>query len=821
VGYVLAVPRRTLRYGGSAGSQPAPSTYLQIIDATDGGGGADYHWRFADGSFPTASARSGGVTGTYTNTADLELGIDPIVANSASGKSVGFGGSTTAGNVQITIGGGGITLAAQRTENAQIQLDQHRSKHVLWTSGGGTVAGQFAREAISDGAGGLKPRFWTCNASGAPVIFVGVANGTIPHDGQSFNLSCIQQNGSPGTLRAFVNGQETALALESGSAAAPNTWAAVPAGTLYVGSWPDYADSCDGLMSELAFWNSILPATDLSSLATPASVVWLRSFDAGSVSTSQTVVLGLAAHAHPATGFTTTIVSQGTRGTASAAGEAVQYAAGTTTGTNDTFTFKITRNTVDSPTRTVTIDVVSSGQPQSYLPYEGTLYGSVWYSQTHGNDRMRERSVGDGAFFFAPHTGSVIGIKSHVRIGPNYSIDEGTDSTRDYAANPGDRGTYNVYIYNADPSTFLPINTSNPICMATGWIPIRTVPQGGYYPEIMFASPGQLSRGQPYFLAYKRTQAENLYFSQNHVWHNSFNATTSCVAPASGPGPANQAVASGGIEPDAVSSSSIARIKGWSPWKVDGKPRVPGGPIGRYTTQDGERDRRSGGCYEAQLIYADGVHAGWGGWGAASTLNSYKFALTSSNSTQVRHRFRVTRATLTVSGVFVLATAVAGTGGLRVILESGPTTETHFPSSVGTAMTTVDIDDSWFLPVPNTGFLKLDEPGTDAQSPIYSPHFVWAPFTSNQTLTLGNQYSIRLLGTGTAQMIMQGVVRADHVPHSPSGRTLSWAQWEAQREVSGEALDDCRDGAEFSTNAGQTWAATSGTIVYPIALKCV
>ena len=54
-------------------------------------------------------------------------------------------------------------------------------------------------------------------------------------------------------------------------------------------------------------------------------------------------------------------MAQGARGTASASGENIAYAAGATAGNNDTFTAKITAGGVASGIATVTIDVGPGG----------------------------------------------------------------------------------------------------------------------------------------------------------------------------------------------------------------------------------------------------------------------------------------------------------------------------------------------------------------------------------------------------------------------------------------------------------------------------
>ena len=88
----------------------------------------------------------------------------------------------------------------------------------------------------------------------------------------------------------------------------------------------------------------------------------------GAVEQNATMTIDLAAHAHPASGITPVGLGAGARGTASASGENVAYAAGATPGSNDTFTAKITAGGVASRIATVTIDV--GGRDRIHLPGE-------------------------------------------------------------------------------------------------------------------------------------------------------------------------------------------------------------------------------------------------------------------------------------------------------------------------------------------------------------------------------------------------------------------------------------------------------------------
>ena len=99
-------------------------TFLERLDATNGSGGPDCHWRFGDAPGATMAARIGGVNGAWANITDLEFQADPLTANAAGGKSIAFGAAgTDPGHGTITLGTGGVTVAGQQTFHMRVQLD--------------------------------------------------------------------------------------------------------------------------------------------------------------------------------------------------------------------------------------------------------------------------------------------------------------------------------------------------------------------------------------------------------------------------------------------------------------------------------------------------------------------------------------------------------------------------------------------------------------------------------------------------------------------------------------------------------------------------
>ena len=167
-------------------------------------------------------------------------------------------------------------------------------------------------------------------------------------------------------------------------------------------------------------------------------------------------------------------------------------------------------------------------------------------------------------------------------------------------------------------------------------------------------------------------------------------------------------------------------------------------------------------------------------------------------------------------GVFLKGFATTGSADpLVVTLESGPTTDTHFPSSLGTNLESINLPANMFL---NCG-PELNATGEQGKTPWELPHWVWLPFSTTRTLIAGNQYSLRIRATGAASVVFGSGGRADNHDFLPEGRTLTWAQWAAQRKVSREAFEDCRDGPEYSSNGGSTWQGTGGLLPLGVWFK--
>lgn len=788
---------------GAGHAQPI-QTFAQWLASTNAGSGPTRYWPMGDAPGITMSAAIGGIGGTWINTTDLEFGI----TDQDSLNWMGFGGGAAPGHGTLAT----PLQSAAFTALMVIQLDLVKPQHVLLTTAGGSVPGEFSMEVVQDGAGGQKPRVWSVNDSGEAVIFEGTSPGTVPV-GTSCALFYVRRSNGTQEVWVVADGAASQIGLTLDSGTPPSSWSAQPAATWYVGTWPSFIPPLDGVARSLALWNVALPAGDIVALASInppiRNVVWARDVDAGEVGVSSSRDhVSLTDAVHPEVGFTPAITQQGALGSWGTDGQALTYDAGSTPGTDTAGRYRITKGGIASPVAALTIEVGPS-PTQEDLPFFGQYYGSAGWGAGAANLRLRDMTdQGESFFFYAERTGTVEALHAHARIGEGYS--------------DGDNGSYTVQIRPADPVTKRPIPGSSPVCEVTGWEP-GTLSTGPHFPVIEFTTMGQLVAKQPYCVVFRREDTGG-YVSQNVnavVWHDDSLPIQNYTEPGRGGGVGDILVASGGIEPHEVGTSA-AIVAGWTPFvDADDQTLYYPWPIG---TEDGAlRGRRLGPAF-LELVYADGVVTNWGSWGnetglAGSGQGSWRVPI--SGNKQWRIRFQVSRDTRQVSGVFIRSSRNgSGAGDVRVRLESGPTTDDHFPNENGTLIEEVPVDPNLFL---NTGTFE-----TNVQVFSGSPsgllelvHWVWVPFTSVRTLTLGDQYSLRILCTGTSELILWSSGRNDQqASFSPDGRNLTWAQFMAQRRLSWSAWEDCRDGVEWSQNGGSTWNATSARNP-PVLFKCV
>ena len=459
----------------------------------------------------------------------------------------------------------------------------------------------------------------------------------------------------------------------------------------------------------------------------------------------------------------------------------------------------------------------AAGGPAPDLPFLGQYYGCAEMGRTAGNNRLRwGEPIGDNVgFFFAEKTGTIVAVHYHVRSeNPNgYSL--------------GDGGRYDIEIRRANPTTKRALTgAADLICRITDYLPGNPVGSRSTFPIIPFDTTGQVVAAEPYVLIARNTHASpgGNFVSANVNVTNAFEVGTDgnpppdYTEPASGPGPgaaAYQNVDTGGIDPAQI-GSTVAKIAGWTPVVIQGKRWHPYPISTESSVATGSvfRWNRIGPAM-VELVYSDGTVTNFGSWGGEA---DYRQEIAGTNETRIR--FRVSRATRVVSGVFIKGTRWPdGAGNILVRLESGPDSEDHAPALNGTEMIEVPVNvNNWLLLTSGNEQHSRQHSQTGALQAIDIPHWVWVPFGSNQTLTRRNQYTLRLRATASASLRVQMSGRGDGTPNiGPDGRKVAtWAEWESNREVSWNAWEDSRDGCEYSTDSGANWTMGNWNTIPPI-----
>jgi hypothetical protein len=149
-----------------------------------------------------------------------------------------------------------------------------------------------------------------------------------------------------------------------------------------------------------------------------------------------------------------------------------------------------------------------------------------------------------------------------------------------------------------------------------------------------------------------------------------------------------------------------------------------------------------------------------------------------------------------------------------VTLESGPASDT---SGNGTTIQSISVPASHFLECGNHFSIERWTEAPGFGPPFFKVHWVWVPFSENETFTLGNIYNIRFSASGGFDGKIWTAARGEQqgIAHVPT----SWADHEAKREVGMNAWEDSR-GVQTSTNSGSSWSFL-GRRMAPILFKCV
>jgi hypothetical protein len=596
--------------------------------------------------------------------------------------------------------------------------------------------------------------------------------------GAAFGIDWIQK---PGELSAQINGQSIPLQLVSGTPpAAQEAWPVPPTGTLYVGVWPSLVDPLNGLAAELAIYNDyVFTLGNSLALNIPTTVISARNITLPDLEENEQAVASIASAISPETGVTVSKISPtAAHSTVTVVGLALEVSAGSVTGDQaDSQGFRATHaaGTADA---VASYNILESGSsPVLNLPYLGQFYGNGTFGYAVGDTRLRQTSVqGVSDFFYAERSGVIDRFRMQIR-----TSDAGTYSN-------GDGGTYTVSVYPADPATKRPIPGATAISKLTGWMPgdpDNPDPGQRFLGFTFTSTPGAAVAGQPYCLCFQHTgnpSTDWVAMNQAWVWVHQ-NGTAE-------PGPS-------GTHPTAVGSSVVA-VSGWNPiWiTVPGEPQAKEWHPFPCTFQD--NTSRNHGEALIGVRYNDGIWAGFNFQASEADPETI-----SGTNNQLRVRFTVSRATRIVDGLFFRAskTASPSANSVSIILETGAASAT---SGNGTTIEEVNFNANGIMTT------LANEVWT---SPGQKVNWIWVPFTTNRTLTLGSTYSLRISAGTNSSVVMKMFGRdaaVDYFTGAGSGNTgADWTMWE-----------DANPGGQITTNGGSAWATMQWRIP-PIVFRCV
>jgi hypothetical protein len=416
------------------------------------------------------------------------------------------------------------------------------------------------------------------------------------------------------------------------------------------------------------------------------------------------------------------------------------------------------------------------------LPFFGQYYGCDLYGFSSANSSMQSAEVyGTSGFFYAERTGTVDKIRFERRVGPNYS--------------EGDGGTYQITVWPADPVTKAPITSGAFVARLNSYSPNADQNVNNGIPvQRDFDTTGDLVAGQPYAVVFRNIHASpnDEYFSMNAV------ATFAHQDETDGdPDPTPPLITNDGNPRNAWSPVLINGSTTWRPFPV----------VRRNNSLQWHRI----GPWNIELRYTDGIWSGSNIWGSNGTV----YQRTIAGANWFRQRFRVTRSTRVVDGVYLPLARVSGSGNVIVTLESGPASDTASNGFALDQQTVAGTNFTLIGSVWDWNERRMAVPGDKVS-------WVFVPFDDDITLTLGTIYCLRLNCSSSLSVKIQCSSRADRQTPTLSGvdgRDVSWAVWETDREVPREVWEDSR-GPQVSSDSGTNWSFFAAGNA-PILFRCV
>ena len=766
-------------------------------------------WGMGDGTGASVlrdliGARNGSYIGSVTSASDLPVGVTDSAANL---------GAVASGFVSHDSGLAlsAFTLSFWFKPNSMLQGTNPTFFALLDKDSGLTnTAGDFKALYHEDG--------W---------FRVTFQDGTLNHTWDSAVGSVIINSRRHVSIRASAAGVDVRLDGQS----LPKV---TNLGVLYSGAWSSNTQPlrfgrsvvteegiADAVLDEVALYSRVLTDDDVLDLAQHTAVAPVAVADVQEVPESDVTPLDVVANDQfvgSKAALTVQIMSQPAGGDSVAVdgNNDIVYTSGAVgSDTLRTFTYRITDANGTSNTATCSVTVINAVAPSADLPFFGQFYGGGWPSRSNGEWELRSQPF--TWFFRAERSGTIDRIRWHWR-------NQSPPDPSGYSAGTG--GVYTIEVRTGNPNNNQEAAGSALIASIAGIAPGNPTGSNGRFLEYTFTNTGALVAGNPYVVKVTNTHANaaNNYVSQNTIsvlgWSHNTNPPF-YTEPAGGGavGSINVAPATGSVRGNAVGAAggTIKRVLGYSPHMIEAGANdymlypMPVTGVGGDLRYD-----RFGPAH-ISLRYTDGIYTLWG-VGSGEYPESRVLV---AGTTQVRQRFRVTRASRTVSGVFVLGWVSNTAGSLNVVLEQGPQNDDHTPNNAAaTVLETVSVPANMFLNAGSANAqFNQNNSGLD-DGPLDLIHYVWVPFNVNRTLTLGQTYNLRLAPNGCNFYIF-GSNRSDQ-QFAPSGRTTAtWSQWATARRVSWTEFEDSR-GPQVSTNSGAAWSywpASHQQI--PITFKCV
>ena len=521
-----------------------------------------------------------------------------------------------------------------------------------------------------------------------------------------------------------------------------------------------------GLGGENAFGDTIIPP-----IALPESI----ETDQDAAITFDVLANDVSDPANP--NLTITNLTSPNNGTATESNGQITYTPNSEFSGDDSFFYTITNASGRESRAKVLVKVneIAGGQQNQDLPYFGEFYGFAPFGHGFADTRLIvSTDMGVSNFFYASRNGFVDACRFHRRTGTGYS--------------DGDGGRYTIRIVEADEATKLPLASGRIMSETTGYLPGNT--DQPRFPNVALTPFHALEAKKPYCFVWINTHPDplNNHFAQNsdvvYQWNNPVPAQTLSAQPSDFPGedfwtPAT--FTDNGVE-KTLFPYPITYFNGRPRWHRCGPPLI-------------------------DFRYTDGQWGGWASWGSPYITPGYLITFTQTK--HIRERFRVSRATRTVSSVWLNIWRLnGGTGNLILTLESGPNA---LETGTGTIIEQVNVPASQIYDA-GASF----ERDTNRSDPDLVP-WLEVPFSQNHVLQLGQVYSIRLRTAG-GTMETTASTRGEFQGLSP--RHFDFDTHESNRTLSWHTFDDSM-GMQQSTNSGTNWVWAGNRRQMPCLFKCV